>query len=224
MAAIPDPTLPAKKNALSLTEVQEHTGAYRNYTNLIEKLDMIFSDITARSQVDIADIDVIGAGVLKAVQEERDSSIGYILGGEVQGHELAKSSVNSAILAALTAQELKFSRSRRLKGLLRLFPPFPLPLMVRSSLGCIEKFITQYLGYPLNRSVKIIFVVYLFTQLFQLYGTHLSFSSYHTHSVKADTRCRTEAPGLTKTTSKRIVISLYFRLMARKYLAVSMMR
>ncbi|GHU53566.1 hypothetical protein FACS189496_5010 [Bacilli bacterium] len=112
MAAIPDPSLLAKKNALSLTEVQEHTGAYRNYTNLIEKLDVIFTDIAAKNQVDIANIDVIGAGVLKAVQEERDSSIGYILGGEVQGHELAKSSVNSAILAALTAQELKFSRPR----------------------------------------------------------------------------------------------------------------
>ena len=111
---------PAKKNVLSLTEVQEHTGAYRRYTDLIEKLDLIFTTISTGDPIDpdssniIDSIDVIGAGVLKAIQEDRDSVIGYILGGEVEGHELAKSSVNAAILAALIAQELKFSRPRLL--------------------------------------------------------------------------------------------------------------
>jgi HD-GYP domain-containing protein (c-di-GMP phosphodiesterase class II) len=122
MEAIPDspPAAPdpAQKNSLSLTEVQEHSGAYRNYTDLIEMLDLIFGMIARRNPAapDSADliesIDVVGAGVLKAVQEERDDILGFILGGEVEGHELAKKSVNSAILAALIAQELKLSRPR----------------------------------------------------------------------------------------------------------------
>ncbi|GHT64373.1 hypothetical protein FACS1894110_03890 [Spirochaetia bacterium] len=113
--AAPDP---AKKSSLSLTEIQKNTGTYRSYTGLIEKLAIIFDKIAARNPIELSAFDVIGsvdaisAGVLKAIQEERDSIIGYILGGEVEGHELAKSSVNSAILAALTAQELKLSRPR----------------------------------------------------------------------------------------------------------------
>ncbi|GHV87052.1 hypothetical protein AGMMS50255_3480 [Spirochaetia bacterium] len=107
-----DAPSPAKKNVLSLTEVQEHTGVYRSYTDLIGKLDLIFDKIATGNPVEIDTVDAIGAGVLKAIQEKRDSIIGYILGGEVEGHELAKSSVNSAILAALIAQELRFSRPR----------------------------------------------------------------------------------------------------------------
>jgi HD-GYP domain-containing protein (c-di-GMP phosphodiesterase class II) len=45
--------------------------------------------------------------LLNAIRGERGRFVSYILGGKVSGRELAKSSVNSAILCAMTAQELK---------------------------------------------------------------------------------------------------------------------
>jgi HD-GYP domain-containing protein (c-di-GMP phosphodiesterase class II) len=102
----------AKKNALSLTEVQENTGAYRSYTTLIEELDIIFGKITMWTPVELSTIDSITARLLQAIREGRESIIGYILGGEVEGHDLAKSSVNSAILTALTAMEFKLPNHR----------------------------------------------------------------------------------------------------------------
>jgi HD-GYP domain-containing protein (c-di-GMP phosphodiesterase class II) len=92
---------------LSLVEVQENKGAYRNYTGLIEKLDAIFESIANGVVVETRSIDNISSQLLQAVRDQRDSFIGFILGGEVSGHEMAKSSVNAAILSALIAQELK---------------------------------------------------------------------------------------------------------------------
>jgi HD-GYP domain-containing protein (c-di-GMP phosphodiesterase class II) len=97
----------ASSNMLSLTEVQENTGAYRSYIDLIERLDGVFANIASGVSVETRAIDDIASRLLQAVRDQRDSIIGYILGGEVVGHEVAKSSVNAAILSALIAQELK---------------------------------------------------------------------------------------------------------------------
>jgi HD-GYP domain-containing protein (c-di-GMP phosphodiesterase class II) len=99
----------AKKKAslISLSEVQENKGAYRMDLDLIERLDQVFSSIAAGISVEARAIDNITGRLLQAIREQRDSIIGYILGGEVSGHEMAKSSVNTAILSALIAIELK---------------------------------------------------------------------------------------------------------------------
>jgi HD-GYP domain-containing protein (c-di-GMP phosphodiesterase class II) len=100
----------AKKAAagnLSLVEVQENKGAYRNYISIIEKLDAVFDSIANGISVEARSIDNISSQLLQAIRDQRDSFIGFILGGEVSGHEMAKSSVNAAILSALIAQELK---------------------------------------------------------------------------------------------------------------------
>jgi HD-GYP domain-containing protein (c-di-GMP phosphodiesterase class II) len=97
---------------LSLTEVQENKGAYRSYLDLIERLDAVFGSIASGISVEVRSIDSITSRLLQAVRDERDSIIGYILGGEVAGHEMAKSSVNAAILSALIAQELKLPSHR----------------------------------------------------------------------------------------------------------------
>jgi HD-GYP domain-containing protein (c-di-GMP phosphodiesterase class II) len=57
-------------------------------------------------------VDNLTGQLLQAVRDERDHIIGFILGGEVSGHVLAKSSVNTAILSALIAMELKFSHPK----------------------------------------------------------------------------------------------------------------
>jgi HD-GYP domain-containing protein (c-di-GMP phosphodiesterase class II) len=104
-----EPQEPVKKktNMLSLTEVQENAGAYRSYIDLIERLDGVFNNIASGVSIEARAIDDITSRLLQAVRDQRDSIIGYILGGEVVGHEMAKSSVNSAILSALIAQEMK---------------------------------------------------------------------------------------------------------------------
>jgi HD-GYP domain-containing protein (c-di-GMP phosphodiesterase class II) len=97
----------AAPSVLSLAEVQENTGAYRSYIDLIERLDAVFEGIASGVSVEARSIDTITSRLLQAVREQRTSFIGYILGGEVSGHELAKSSINTAILSALIAMEMK---------------------------------------------------------------------------------------------------------------------
>jgi HD-GYP domain-containing protein (c-di-GMP phosphodiesterase class II) len=74
---------------------------------LIERLDAVFESIGSGISVEPRSIDNITSRLLQAVRDERNSFIGFILGGEVSGHELAKSSVNAASLSALIAMELK---------------------------------------------------------------------------------------------------------------------
>jgi HD-GYP domain-containing protein (c-di-GMP phosphodiesterase class II) len=97
----------AVPSMLSLTEVQENKGAYRSYLDLIERLDAVFNNIANGIFVEVRSIDNITSRLIQAVRDERDSIIGYILGGEVAGHDMAKSSINAAILSALIAQELR---------------------------------------------------------------------------------------------------------------------
>ncbi|MFA6507409.1 MAG: HD-GYP domain-containing protein [Treponemataceae bacterium] len=92
---------------LSLPAVQENKSVYRTYIDLIDRLDGVFNQIGSGLSVETRSIDAIVGRLLSAVRENRDSFIGFILGGEVSGHELAKSSVNAAILATLIAMEMK---------------------------------------------------------------------------------------------------------------------
>jgi HD-GYP domain-containing protein (c-di-GMP phosphodiesterase class II) len=94
-------------STLSLVEVQENKEAYRIYLDLIERLDAVFNSIASGVSVEARAIDDITTRMIQAVRDLRDSVIGFILGGEVAGHEMAKSSVNAAILSALIAQEMK---------------------------------------------------------------------------------------------------------------------
>ena len=113
--AIPRNVVQAATGMLSLTEVQENKGAYRIYISLIERLDNVFSNIANGISIEARSIDNISAQTLQAIRDQRDSFIGFILGGEVSGHEMAKSSVNAAILSALIAHELKFPNHKVLQ-------------------------------------------------------------------------------------------------------------
>jgi len=92
---------------ISISDVQKNSGPYRSYKSLIEKLDGVFVGIKSGVDIEMRVIDNISGQLLKDLRDNPNNFIGFILGGEVMGHELAKSSVNTAILSALTAQELK---------------------------------------------------------------------------------------------------------------------
>jgi len=100
---------------ISLPEVQENKGAYRSYLDLIERLDEVCGNIASGAAMEARSIDNISGRLLQSVREERNSFIGYILGGEIKGHEMAKSLVNSAILSALIAMELKMPNHKILQ-------------------------------------------------------------------------------------------------------------
>jgi len=91
----------------SLSDVRHNSGPYRRYKSLIDKVNTLFTALKAGENIDMRSVDNLSVLLLQELRENPDSFIEFILGGEVSGHELAKSSVNTAILSALTAQELK---------------------------------------------------------------------------------------------------------------------
>ncbi|MCL2800400.1 MAG: HD-GYP domain-containing protein [Treponema sp.] len=98
----------SKKTALmfSISDVRQNSGPYRAYKNLIEKLNKVLHNLKSGANVEMRDFDEICIKLLKDLSENPDSFVGFILGGEVTGNELAKSSVNTAILSAMMAQAL----------------------------------------------------------------------------------------------------------------------
>ncbi|MDR1972557.1 MAG: HD-GYP domain-containing protein [Treponema sp.] len=93
-------------NEFDSKEIQENKGSYREYTALIERLDRVFSHVSTGIALDALTINELTGQLLNAIRGERGRFVGYILGGKISGYEMAKSSVNSAILAAMIAQEL----------------------------------------------------------------------------------------------------------------------
>ncbi|MDR0320132.1 MAG: HD-GYP domain-containing protein [Treponema sp.] len=91
----------------SISDVQQNSGPYRAYKSLIEKLNSIYVRLKGGDDIEMRAIDNISVQLLRDLRDNPDSFVGFILGGEVSGNELAKSSVNTAILSALMAQELK---------------------------------------------------------------------------------------------------------------------
>jgi HD-GYP domain-containing protein (c-di-GMP phosphodiesterase class II) len=87
-------------------EIRENKGSYREYAVLIQRLDRVFSHVSTGIALDSLTINELTSQLLNAIRGERDRFVGYILGGKISGYELAKSSVNSAILSAMIAQEL----------------------------------------------------------------------------------------------------------------------
>ncbi|MDR2102233.1 MAG: HD-GYP domain-containing protein [Treponema sp.] len=87
-------------------EIRENNGGYRNYIALIQRLDGVFSHVSAGAALNALVINELTDRLLNAIRGERGRFVGYILGGKIEGRETAKSSVNSAILSAMIAQEL----------------------------------------------------------------------------------------------------------------------
>ena len=91
----------------SISDVRQNSVPYRAYKSLIDRLNSVFAGIKSGSDVSMQAVDDITVQLLHDLKNNPDSFIGFILGGEVIGSELAKSSVNTAIISALIAQEIK---------------------------------------------------------------------------------------------------------------------
>jgi len=100
------PSLIRTPSPFSLSEIRENKGAYRIYIQLIERLHSIFYRISSSQDrtLDNRPVNEISASLLQVVRNQRDRFVGFILGSDVKGFDLAKSSVNTAILSSIVAQ------------------------------------------------------------------------------------------------------------------------
>jgi len=93
--------------AASLFDSLENDEVYHKYVDLIQRLDVICRSIIMGVPTEPRFIDSIVGQLLIAVREQRSLYISYILGGNIKDHSLAKSLVNTAILSASMAVEMK---------------------------------------------------------------------------------------------------------------------
>jgi len=99
----------------SFSEVTENKNAFNIYMSLVERMNMVFLRISkGEKNLDSRIVNAIGVQLLQTFRSERNRFIGFILGSSVKGFDMAKSSVNIAILSALIAQELKFPHHKLL--------------------------------------------------------------------------------------------------------------
>jgi HD-GYP domain len=100
---------------LKLPEVLEDAKLYKTYRDLIVSLDSVYGDIRAQKEIRTRAIDRIVSDLLTVIQSERSGIVGFILGGEVREMELAKNSINTAILSIIIGEHLALPRHRLLQ-------------------------------------------------------------------------------------------------------------
>lgn len=100
---------------LKLPEVLVNDELYRAYYELISSLDEVFDEINEKKDIKTRSTDQIVNGLVTLVNNNRTDIVGFILGGDVQEMELAKSSVNVAILSIIIASHLGLPRHRVLQ-------------------------------------------------------------------------------------------------------------
>jgi len=102
-------------SAISLASVQGRNESYNSYMELIKRLADVCENIGSGVAVEARAIDNITGRLLQAVRDQRNSYIAFILGGEIKGYDMAKNLVNTAILSALIAMEMKLPNHKVLQ-------------------------------------------------------------------------------------------------------------
>jgi HD-GYP domain-containing protein (c-di-GMP phosphodiesterase class II) len=109
----PDPPAPPGEPAALPAASQAVPGRAEEsitviYTDLIKQMDLLFGNIAAGNAVDAKSVDRLVAQLFQIFRNERNSIENLILGANSKGSQMAKASVDSAILSVFIAQELKF--------------------------------------------------------------------------------------------------------------------
>ena len=100
---------------LKLPSVLENGELYKKYQFLIESLNTIFNDISEKNEIKTRSIDRIVSDLFSVIQSDRSGIVGFILGGEILEMDVAKSSVNTAILSIIIGEHLDLPRHRLLQ-------------------------------------------------------------------------------------------------------------
>jgi len=127
----------------SFSTLQKNRAAYRVYTTLIERMNGLFIKISEGNAIDGRAINTISTQLIQALRSQREQYVGFILGGDIKGYEMAKSAVNIAILSALTAQEVRLPSHKILyiiiAALLHDVGMFQLPKKILEKKGALTE-------------------------------------------------------------------------------------
>jgi len=100
---------------LKLPAVLENNVLYASYSELVQNLDVVFSDIRDQKEIRTRSIDRIVNELFALLQSDRSGVVGFILGGDVREMELAKNSINTAILSIIIGEHMGLPRHRLLQ-------------------------------------------------------------------------------------------------------------
>ena len=100
---------------LKLPAVLENTNLYKTYRDLIVALDAIFTDIRFQRDIRTRSIDKIVSDLFSVIQAEPSGIVGFVLGGDIKDMDLAKSSINTAILSIIIGTHMNLPRHRLLQ-------------------------------------------------------------------------------------------------------------
>lgn len=92
---------------LKLGKTVEKSEKYLLYKDMIEKLDAVFLRVRKNDEIQSKAIDQIVQALLGSVRDSQNEMIGFILAAELSQQQLAKSSVNSALLSVVIGSYLK---------------------------------------------------------------------------------------------------------------------
>lgn len=100
---------------LKLPAVLANTNLYKTYSDLIVALDAIFMDIRFQRDIRTRSIDKIVSDLFSVIQAEPSGIVGFVLGGDIKDMDLAKSSINTAILSIIIGTHMNLPRHRLLQ-------------------------------------------------------------------------------------------------------------
>lgn len=100
---------------LKLPAVLENNVLYASYSELVQNLDVVFSDIRDQKEIRTRSIDRIVNELFALLLSDRSGVVGFILGGDVREMELAKNSINTAILSIIIGEHMGLPRHRLLQ-------------------------------------------------------------------------------------------------------------
>ena len=100
---------------LKLPEVLDDHELYTSYRGLVEELNAVFNDIRDQKQIVNRAIDHIVGALFSVLQADKAGITGFILGGDIADMDLAKSSINTAILSIIVGEHLGLPRHRLLQ-------------------------------------------------------------------------------------------------------------
>ncbi len=100
---------------LKLPEVLDDHELYTSYRGMVEELNAVFKDIRDQKQIANRAIDRVVGALFSVLQADKAGITGFILGGDIADMDLAKSSINTAILSIIVGEHLGLPRHRLLQ-------------------------------------------------------------------------------------------------------------
>ncbi|MDR2069980.1 MAG: YraN family protein [Treponema sp.] len=91
-----------------LPEDQKIALVFQNYKKFIKRIDDVFAGISSGAVPDARAITGMTDDLFQTIRKNRITTIGFILGSKPAGCNLAKSSINTAILSALISEKFGY--------------------------------------------------------------------------------------------------------------------